>query len=997
MSEKAAVVKLKLDDAEFRAQAAASIEWLKGELANVTSGQGLPGQSGQGVPGPASGFGTVAAAGLGAFAAARFGAGGFADGFGGIQGSIDAFSMIHGGPGRFHDPWSSSDFSSPGANFWGFNPGSGDGDADVGPGPSRRTGAQRASDARTAADFGGIFVRGRKTEKGIDLHDVGESDTQQSYRASQRQDWLQDFTNRQSGGERGTAIFGMPDWGSMWSAANAPLPGSGAINRIGSKLGMSEGLSAVAGKAAGAAGPAAAVAIGVAGLAHQADYRLNAEMTGRQNDTYDAVLGWVGMIPGLGGIAETSRKSYDWANDVQQKQALASIAAITGDDVSGLASSAAGIGIPHMQAASRLGSRLTRGLGRNASGVALSLVQDLFNADPTKDKTLSPEQADALAAASSAEVQQAFGRSGYDRGVAANLAVKDPAAAAAYIQLKGGKDNAADLSFLAGNVETQGFRVQSAMSNVAAAGSHTQSVTARGGTASAIGTSIGGEIGALQEASAATQKYIEYLKSLGDTMADGGAKIAGARAAMAAIGASADELRYQRTSLASAEAQDRAGTATAISSSAMPSKLAGAKRGDFSLFDGMLKDQIAERDTTVAELNRPGLKPEDYRRLKRQKAQQDAAIFQTRKMAADYEGGQDSQFADLAAQGAQAFLSGVEITGTSADISATRKRYSSRVDDKVTMAQGKLVWMQQHPSDYTDADREQQENVILSAKNDRTLAHIEASRSPLSRMEDARLERQDILAQRASRQGGTAALGATRGMISSWSDIRSKRQAAYDANPNYATLGDLNNADRTLQRLGESLGAGGLDATIGTEIDRAASRMHVLNSDQFEPGDRLAAGINLFNSVGKARGDAQKRLTGATDPQVRRQLQSEINSYDEQQAELDRNLNDGWYTRLASHESNAPSRSAMIATTNRDYLMFHKGNRFTGGDGEPYSDRYTAGAGRTDKPGNANNQAIKVVVELTGSGVDALKQAGIGARVTVKNDPKAALNARRAG
>lgn len=728
------------------------------------------------------------------------------------------------------------------------------------------------------------------------------------------------------------------------------------------------------------------IVLGAAGLATAGvglgNSIMDSQESGSRLETHDWILGALGELPIIGGMFHSLNRSIDNAYDEKQMAALAPLASTSRTDLTSLVDSGAGLGVPHLQAASQLGMKLGSGMGRSGAGVALDVAAKLYAADPTLDKSLATAQINALSGATNAETAAALGKPGYDRGIAASLATRDPLAAAAYIQLKGGKDTAQDIFKLSGDLETQGFVTQGLMSKAEAAGSNTAAVTARGGNAAAIGGAIGGEITALQNAAQGIRDLISAAERLGATAKQNGADLEGFRAQLASTTATIAEREYAQRRVYSDTALDVAGTRTAVASSALGPRLSTARVGDRGVYSDVISSLTSERDTISNELNRFAPGTPDHRRLERQLGAQDAAIWSARRQESDYYIGQPGRIVGNRLTEARAGEDVADSVGSAAEIRYARSRVAMRSSQFYGTEQAKLARMQADPFTYGDEDISNQSAAVASARAASVNAFVQATRAPLSSMDIANLGGQDLNVQRALRQGGANAIGATTGLISSWSGIRSDRDRAYRNNPNGATLGDLTQADRNLLTLQEGLGGGGLDATIGTTLDSAISKQHILETNMFAGlgVDRRVAAMDTMAATRSALSDAQTRLKAAVDPQTRRSISSEINQYNESLSSQELNINDGFFGRLADRTIGAPNRSAFTNVSYRDVLMFDpNGNRHVGSrvrDGYE-TDRHDTSAGRTNKPGSVQNQ-VTVLIDVS----PQAKQMGFTARQT---------------
>lgn len=542
----------------------------------------------------------------------------------------------------------------------------------------------------------------------------------------------------------------------------------------------------------------------------------------------------------------------------------------------------------------------------------------------------------------------------------------------------------------------------------------TQAITARGGTAAEIAGGMGQQVSALQNAASATERYIKSLEGMGSATDTQRIAIEKAKTELAGLNAQIATLGNQAATVKMQEAVDISGTRVATAGAGTATAMMTMGRGGniMGAYSPLLSAQAQNVATLQEQLNAPNLRPEQRREIQRQLAAAQVSAMQGLRQAATDTFGFPARLATLDAgySGAYAAIAGIGQSDPAAAANLALRAGQARGRS------ASALWTQ-----YTGMSRSGLFDAVTLAQA-RNAAWGEAAQSlgmlnspslfsPTGTQEAALAEAAAQAFTGARAGGSIGALGGFRQQMGVFGDLATAYGAIRDdalarggnpvaTNANYRAAMAGNALQQAQARA--ALGNFQLSPATGSALDAAQFQFQMLMASPFVPGNRLTAGTGLLQQLGVARGEAEKYLaTADLDPTNRRSVQQQIYGYQMEEQRLRENLNVGWLDRIASREMFAPSHSALVGLSNRDYLMVDPtGNRRLGTasrrsyeytDGAAYAAMPGTGAG--NRPGDMNAQAVRIYgeLELTGNVGDFLKSNGVHARVSVRSDPRGML------
>lgn len=542
----------------------------------------------------------------------------------------------------------------------------------------------------------------------------------------------------------------------------------------------------------------------------------------------------------------------------------------------------------------------------------------------------------------------------------------------------------------------------------------TTAIAARGGNASQISSGMDAQVSALQGAAGAVERYIKSMEALGTATDKQRIPIETAKAQLAGLTAQIAVLGNQAATIKSGEAIDIAGTGLATASAGTTIGMMTMGRGGnvAAAYAPQISAASNMVGTLASELNRPGLRPEQRREIERNLAGARVNELTTRRNAASAEFGFPAQLASLDAQYSGSYAT---IAGMGEANPVTAAGLLGRVAASQGHAAG-AAWSRYRGMSasglFNAAELGDARNSAWSmAAQSLTTLNASSQFSPTPTQEAALAGFQTSAFVGMQSGGSMGALAGIQSQIGAFGVMGRQASQVYSnaiaggTNPAVAAA----NYNRTAAALGMStaqaqaaLGNFQLSPAAGSALDAAQHGFNMMMASPFVPGNRLQAGTDVLNKLGAARAEAQKYMeTADLTPQGKRNVQSQIYGYQEEEQRLRENLNVGWIGRIASREIMAPSHGAMVGVSNRDFLNVDPtGNRLYGSASRRSYDftegAAMAGTAAASQPGNMNAQAQRIEVELIGSGLEVLKSIGIQARVSVRGDVRSATNARTA-
>lgn len=541
----------------------------------------------------------------------------------------------------------------------------------------------------------------------------------------------------------------------------------------------------------------------------------------------------------------------------------------------------------------------------------------------------------------------------------------------------------------------------------------TQTIAERGGSASQIAGGMAGQINALERAAGAQRAYISSLEAQGAATAPDKAIIEQAKAALAGLTAQIAQLGHAAALVQSQERRDIAGTGMAVASSGRAMAMMTMGRGGNigGAYAGEMSAASALVSTLEGELNRPGLTPSDRRAIERELASAKVSAMGTMQDAASAAYGIPAQLAglDAAFSASYANIAGMGLTdpvqaaGLTARVGQAQGRSAGALWNRYTGMRDSGL--------FNAVQLGEAKNAAYGAAA-QGLATLNASSvfSPTPTQEAA-MAGLGVEAFAARRAGGSigalSAVGRQQAMLSdqmAQAGVVRDQALSNGVNPNVANANYAMAAaaiGQQQQSLTASLGHFGVSPETGGRMDAARHAFGMMMASPFVSGNRLDAGTALLGSYQGAIGEAQNYLsTAPLDAEGRRNVQQTIFGYQEEAQRLRETLNVGWTGRLAQMQIGAPSHSAMVAVSNRDYLMVDPtGNRLYGTasrrsyeytEGAPYAASTGTTAG--SQPGNMNAQgqqaAAEVVISFDWSAMELFRTLGIQARAAVRHDPQ---------
>jgi hypothetical protein len=576
------------------------------------------------------------------------------------------------------------------------------------------------------------------------------------------------------------------------------------------------------------------------------------------------------------------------------------------------------------------------------------------------------------------------------------------------------KETPAGIMQKVGNVDALQVSATKAETAMNIAGQRVQGIIASGGSTGDTIEAMRAQRTSILGAQSADKALLGPYSAAGDTALE---QITKLKEQIASLGVEASKTTQGIGQLAAATAIDKASTGLSVAQSGLSISLATAKAGaDYgSMFADTLSGARDVLTQTTAALKTPGQTPEWYRQKEREQAAAKVVVFQLERQEITLEAGMPAAHSLAGAgilhtEGAIASIGqsslGIAAISRSTASATQRAAGNAWAEYEILSASGKAG------QPILDAKKAHATGLDLQAANERVASGI----LPMSGTDTANVAAWSIHAQEAAANGGSAAaapflskdfnfysvtrpgqINVAAAAASATAKSPGERQAIEDAR-RIQLAGAETSALQARAGIGQYL----MDPKAGASLDAAAYKYDLLQSSVFVKGDRLAAGQGLYAEIGKAISNEQAHLSAHPEmtESAKRATKADINRMSLSQHQLADSLNVGWASRIMDRELNAPDKSAMFATSDRDYLIFHpEGNRLFGSASRKgFGAVSPEGSGAQRRPGDENSRAAEILLRVQMVDSNGMVRSDSGAmKWNTRNDPKKAIDVKAAG